>query len=172
MKGLADEHNVFVNLGLKKKKSNLLLEMLKQVQERRAATCLQALYSRWQENKKLVFTGNENNTGSGFDWGEMNELSMIAQEETNGWLMSSNYLETVNNFGSRRYIKNQRWDNRLQINTPFGKTWKNKTEIGLLKDRQQQLSYHRSSLYSDTACYFTRADTTHIRHRPTLLAIN
>lgn len=171
LKGLTADNKVFLNLGIKKEKIKAAFgdgEAGMGTEGRYLfAPTIFALYGK----TKIGFIGNENSTGSGFDWGEDNELKNEAGKEVEQWMMNSQYLQTINNFSSKRYIKNQKWDNRMQVNKPIGKKLKNKTELGFVMDKQTQNTYYNSTLYNDTS-YFKRLDTNAIRHKPMIFSLS
>lgn len=169
LKGLTAENKVYLNLGIKKEKLKAAFgdgEISLGTNNRYSfAPTLFGLYT----GAKIGFIGNENNTGAGFDWGEENELKNHAGKDAEEWMMTGPGLQTINNFASKRYIANRKWDNRVQVNIPVTNKIKSQTTISLLKDRQIQDVYAHSALYNDSL-YIKRADTTSTRLQPSVFS--
>lgn len=172
LKGLTSDNKVFLNLGIKKEKLKAAFgdgeAGIGSDTRYLLSTTIFALHGK----NKAGYIGNQNNIGSGFDWGEQNELTNDAAKTISNWAMQSSYLQTVNNFGSKRYIQNRKWDNRLQVNSPISKKIKGKTEVGFIVDKQQQNSFFNSILLNDSI-YINRTTANSMEYLPsTLLATN
>lgn len=165
LRGLAADNKVFLNLGLKKEKINAAFGDGEIGAGTKNRYLLSATLFALQNKLKIGYIGNQNNSGNGFDWGEENELMPVISKNTPTWEMSHYTLQTVNNFKSTRYIENKKWDNRIQINLPKWKNTFNKTEIGFLKDNQQQQTSYLSSILNDST-YLQRSESTSTRYMP------
>lgn len=119
---------------------------------------------------KVGYIGNWNSIGNGVGNLQVSELKNNTELVASNLLMSNQTLTLINNFENRWYIKNQQWDNRLQINTPISKTIKSVTEIAYLRDKQIQNTYYNSSLYNNNI-YQSRIDSNANLYRPNILAL-
>lgn len=148
LKGLNNEQLTFVNLGLKKDK----LKAAFGDGEAGIGTggrylfnpVLFGLFSKI----KVGFIANYNSLGTGFDWKYEGEMKLQPNKEAERWTMQGQGLYTINNFESRRYIKNRLFDNRFQLITPISKKVSVVTELNWVADKQSQNTQLQSTFYS------------------------
>lgn len=165
LKGLNNEQLVFVNLGLKKEKLKAAFgdgEVgIGTVGRYLFSPVLFGLYSKI----KVGFIANYNSLGTGFDWRYEDEMKLQPHKEAERWIMQGQGIYTINNFESRRYIKNRLFDNRLQVNTPISKKVSIVTELNWVTDRQKQTTQLQSAMYS-AGEFVARIDSNQYMNRP------
>lgn len=119
---------------------------------------------------KLGFIGSWNSIGDGVGILEERELKNEDEIAGSKLLMSNFPLTLINNFENRWYIKNQQWDNRLQLNSRVSKAVKTNTEVAYVKDRQVQNTYFNSSIYHDNV-YEDRIDSNFSLYKPRVFTL-
>ncbi len=172
LKGLEGGSKVFVNLGLSDKAKLKAAfgdgEIGVGTQKRYLFNpVLFTLYGKL----KAGYIGKWNSMGEGIDWRIESEMLNNEYRYGERWLMQQSMLEIINNFSPERYITNNQFDNRLQINYPISKKVKSKTEISYLADKQVQQTTRQSTFLTDTG-YNKRNDENHIAYQPKLFVIN
>ncbi|NCT75918.1 MAG: hypothetical protein GXC78_15370 [Chitinophagaceae bacterium] len=164
LKGLSGDNSVFLNISLKKQRFNTRFGDL----EAGAGTTniYQLTPTLFTLNKavKIGFAGNNNNTGTGFDWSE--EKDIMAE---NSWkivqgMMNERTIEYINNFPGRRYVLNRRWNNHFEANYKLGPSIKTTTRIEQLNDRQQQSSWFQSNLITENGFLVRREQRLNRQH--------
>ena len=120
---------------------------------------------------KMGFIGDWNNTGNAVGWREESELQDHAEIVAKTWMMNNIHLQLIPDFEGRWYIGNNKKDMRWQLNIPVNARLTSKTEVSLLKDDQNQLSFYQESLYANNG-FQVRNDSSSYRNRPTYLTIN
>jgi hypothetical protein len=168
LKGLKDENRVFVNLKLNDNKLKAAFGDI---------TMSAGLPDRYKiapvifglRNKvKFGFISNINNLGEGFSQKAEQELRTEQQSKMESWLINDLNLQTIPSFDSKYYIRNNLWDNRLQVNTPLGKKSVFSEEISWVKDRRTQSAFYQNRFFSGTETLL-RTDTNQYKGQPDLL---
>jgi len=171
LKGLHNEQQVFVNLALKKEKLKAAFgdgEIGMGTQGRYTISpVLFALYGKL----KGGLIGNYNSLGEGFDWKMQEEMKQPVQRAAEPWMLQPSTLAVINNVAARRYIRNELFDTRLQLNWAAGKLIKLKTEINFVADKQSQESSLVSSLLNANT-FFERTEINKLINKPRAFLVN
>jgi hypothetical protein len=171
LKGIRNDNLTWVNLSLKKGvKISLFGDADVGLGNADRYTADGTMFSVLQ-NLKAGIIANNNTLGTGFGFAESREIKPTDDVNAEKVMMQYNNLQIINNFESRRYIRNRLFDNRLQLNFSNKKKLSTKTEITLLNDRQKQNINYSSSLLTDTG-FFNRIDTNRLKQQPQIIAIN
>jgi hypothetical protein len=170
-KGLAGENKTFINLQIDKKNSLSagFGEVEAGIGNRGRYIFSPVLFSIYSKIK-AGFVGNYNSIGNGIGLEQEGELRNSVEQDAQQLLMTNHTLSHVNNFEQRWYVRNQQWDNRLQINTPLGKTVHSQTEISYVRDRQPQHAYFTSRLLNNDH-YDQRIDSNSNLYKPAILDV-
>ncbi|MCU0322965.1 MAG: hypothetical protein MUE72_11145 [Chitinophagaceae bacterium] len=170
LRGLSTDNLLVVNLGLKKEK------MLATFGSADGGIGTQHRYSfnptlfSLYGKTKVGYIGNFNSLANGLGWEQESEFKNKTEAITEKWMLNNQPLQFIRSFETRRFIKNEEYDNRLQINLSPSKKIKLKTEFNFLKDNQRQNSYYESNLYNQNS-FIKRIDSNDIYYRPSQLLV-
>ncbi len=167
LKGLNNDQLVFVNLGLKKEKLKAAFGDGEVGLGTAGRYQFNPVLFGLSSKVKAGFIANYNSLGTGFDWKYEGELKVLPNRDAERWIMQGMGLHTINNVESRRYIRNQLFDNRLQVNVPISKKLFSVTEFNWVKDRQQQETALESALLNGDV-FVTRTDSNRIVNKPSI----
>lgn len=165
MKGLSGDNSIFLNIGLKKEKRNVSFGDAEVGIGSNGMFTLSPSWFLLGKKVKWGYAGNNNSTGVGFDWGEERDIRPQSVSESSQGMMAEQQLHLVNNFPSRRYVKNRRLSNHLQANYSLSPFVKVSSQVEQLYDQQSQNPYYESYLLNDSA-YFYRTEQRRLRQNP------
>ncbi|MCA0396287.1 MAG: outer membrane beta-barrel family protein [Bacteroidetes bacterium] len=170
LKGLTGDDQVFVNLALKKEHALVLFGD----GEAGAGTLGRYLFNPvlFKLGSKAKFGNilNGNNYGRAASYQEQRQLKGDLYMDAEQGSMQS-YLFGIQEFPTSRYIRNQLFDNRFQVNTFLGKKVSSVTEIAYVSDRQSQQNTDSSSIFSGNA-FFNRNTMNQVHINPSLLQVS
>lgn len=170
LKGLKDDNRVFVNLKLNDKRLQTTfgdLTISGGLPNRyKIAPTLFGLRNR----VKFGVISNINNLGEGFGFKSEQELKTEPQPKMESWLINNLSLQYIPEFESKYYVRNQLFDNRLQVNMPIGKKSVFKQEVSYVRDERKQNTYNNSSFINGTETLL-RADSNTFNGKPKLLVL-
>ncbi len=167
LKGLKNENKVFLNLKLNDNKLKAAFGDI---------TLSAGLPDRYKlapvifglRNKvKFGFISDVNNLGEGFGTRAEQELKTESQSKMESWLINDLNQQTIPEFDSKYYIRNNLWDNRLQVNMPLGKKSAFTQELSYTRDNRTQSTYYQNQFISGTETLL-RTDTNIYKGRPDL----
>ncbi|MBC6108793.1 hypothetical protein ACFOG5_14335 [Pedobacter fastidiosus] len=119
---------------------------------------------------KAGYVGNINSLGDGVDWKLDSEIKN-EHEQLGGQLLMTNYpLSLINNVLNRYYIRNNLFDNRIDINAPISKKTHSKTEVSYISDHQQQSTITSTNYYNGQS-FLNREENNLGTYKPRLLNI-
>lgn len=169
LKGLDNNGHVTVNLGLEKNKGVVFGSVEGSLSTIAKYNFNPVLFSL-KGKIKTSYIGNWNSIGNGIGWQEESELRKSEEHATENWMMQNHPLQTIPDFRNSWYLRNQQWDNRVQVNIPINKQIKSETEINYVRDHQQQSSAYNSSILNGSS-YFLRRDSNVVHYKPNLLTV-
>jgi hypothetical protein len=168
LKGLDNNGHVTVNLGLHKK--GVIFGSVEGSLSTLGKYNFNPVLFSLKGAVKTSYIGNWNSIGNGIGWQEESELKKGEEKETENWMMQNHPLQTIPDFRNRWYLRNQQWDNRVQVNIPLSAKTKSETEIAYIRDHQQQNSSYNSSILNGND-YFSRTDSNTVHYKPNLLSV-
>lgn len=171
LKGLDGANNTFLNLELKKgeKIKTVFGDTEMGVDNLGRYNFSPVVFSMYGK-LKVGFIGNWNKIGNGVSYELETELKNKYENEAAEFLMNTNSLSLIHNFENRRYVRNNQWDNRIQLNTRISQKVKSQFQFSYIKDKQSQDTYNNSSLYTNNG-YVQRTDTSANLYRPKIFSI-
>ena len=156
LKGLSGDNEVIINISVKKDKLNVLFGDAEVGAGTKNRYVVNPVLFKLLPGFKAGFISNINNYGQSLGYQENYQLKGNSFMEAAYGNVNS-YGISIPNFSNSRYIQNNFFDNRLQLNIPFNKNLKANTEFSFVKDKQRQISTSLSSIFSDTSFFDSRS---------------
>jgi len=170
LNGLSGENNTFLNLSLKKeaKMKTAFGDTELGIDNLGRYNFSPVVFSMYGK-LKAGFIGNWNKIGNGVSQGLETELKNKYENVATNLLMNNNSLSFINNFENRSYIRNNQWDNRIQLNTKINKRAKSLFQFSYVKDKQEQNTFNNTQLYTNNT-YVSRTDSSFNVYHPKIFS--
>jgi hypothetical protein len=164
LKGLRGDDEVIINITVKKDKLNVLFGDAEVGAGTKDRYLVNPVLFKLLPGIKAGLISDINNYGQSLGYQENTQLKGSSFMEA-AYGNVNTYGINIPNFSNSRYIQNNLFDNRLQLNIPLKKNLKSNTELSFVKDKQRQTSTSLSSIFSDTS-FFESKSKRQIKNMP------